>query len=238
MPVDTVANPVYCALDTVDLDRAKVLAAQVRGQVGGLKFGKEFFTAHGPQGVRAVAGDQPVFLDLKFHDIPNTVQGAITAACALKPRYVNVHCMGGSTMMKVAAETARAAGGSSRPLVLGVTVLTSLDTPDLREVGFAQDPAALVLKFAKMAQAAGLDGVVCSSHEIQRLREACGPTFHLVVPGLRPAGSDRADQKRVMTPREALELGATALVIGRPITAAADPAAAAASIAANLRLAA
>lgn len=232
------ANPVYCALDTVDLAKAQTLAAQVRGQVGGLKIGKEFFTAHGPQGVREVVGDQPFFLDLKFHDIPNTVAGAIRAACTLKPRYVNVHCGGGSNMMKVAAETARTAGGSSRPLVLGVTVLTSLDAADLREIGFQEDPAALVLKFAKMAQASGLDGVVCSSHEIARLRQACGPDFHLVVPGLRPAGSDLADQKRVMTPREALDLGANVLVIGRPITAASDPATAAAAIAADLRLAA
>jgi len=231
------ANPVYCALDTVDLAKAQMLAAQLRGQVGGLKIGKEFFTAHGPAGVKAVVGDQPLFLDLKFHDIPNTVAGAIRAACALRPRYVNVHCGGGSNMMKVAAETARAAG-DSRPLVLGVTVLTSLDAADLRDIGFQEDPAALVLKFAKMAQASGLDGVVCSSHEIARLREACGPDFHLVVPGIRPAGSDLADQKRVMTPREALDLGANVLVIGRPITAAPDPAAAAQSIAAELRLAA
>ena len=231
------ANPVYCALDTVDLAKAQTLAAQVRGQVGGLKIGKEFFTAHGPQGVRAVVGDQPFFLDLKFHDIPNTVAGAIRAASALRPRYVNVHCGGGSNMMKVAAETARAVG-DSRPLVLGVTVLTSLDAADLRDIGFREDPAALVLKFAKMAQASGLDGVVCSSHEIARLREACGPDFHLVVPGIRPAGSELADQKRVMTPREALDLGANVLVIGRPITAAPDPAAAAQSIAAELRLAA
>jgi len=231
------ANPVYCALDTVDLAKAQMLAAQLRGQVGGLKIGKEFFTAHGPAGVKAVVGDQPLFLDLKFHDIPNTVAGAIRAACALRPRYVNVHCGGGSNMMKVAAETARVAG-DSRPLVLGVTVLTSLDAADLRDIGFQEDPAALVLKFAKMAQASGLDGVVCSSHEIARLREACGPDFHLVVPGIRPAGSDLADQKRVMTPREALDLGANVLVIGRPITAAPDPAAAAQSIAAELRLAA
>lgn len=231
------ANPVYCALDTVDLAKAQTLAAQLRGHVGGLKVGKEFFTAHGPAGVKAAVGDQPLFLDLKFHDIPNTVAGAIRAACALRPRYVNVHCGGGSNMMKVAAETARAAGGS-RPLVLGVTVLTSLDADDLRDIGFREDPAALVLKFARMAQASGLDGVVCSSHEIARLREACGPDFHLVVPGLRPAGSDLADQKRVMTPREALDLGANVLVIGRPITAAPDPAAAAKSIAAELRLAA
>jgi orotidine-5'-phosphate decarboxylase len=231
------ANPVYCALDTVDLAKAQTLAAQLRGQVGGLKIGKEFFTAHGPAGVKAVVGDQPLFLDLKFHDIPNTVAGAIRAASALRPRYVNVHCGGGSNMMKVAAETARAAG-DSRPLVLGVTVLTSLDAADLRDIGFQEDPAALVLKFAKMAQASGLDGVVCSSHEIARLREACGPDFHLVVPGIRPAGSELADQKRVMTPREALDLGANVLVIGRPITAAPDPAAAAQSIAAELRLAA
>ena len=231
------ANPVYCALDTVDLAKAQMLAGQLRGHVGGLKVGKEFFTAHGPAGVKAVVGDQPLFLDLKFHDIPNTVAGAIRAASALRPRYVNVHCGGGSNMMKVAAETARAVG-DSRPLVLGVTVLTSLDAADLRDIGFREDPAALVLKFAKMAQASGLDGVVCSSHEIARLREACGPDFHLVVPGIRPAGSELADQKRVMTPREALDLGANVLVIGRPITAAPDPAAAAQSIAAELRLAA
>jgi orotidine-5'-phosphate decarboxylase len=232
-------NPVFCALDTTDREHAVGLARRLAGNVGGVKVGKEFFTAQGPEGVRAVAAaGVPVFLDLKFHDIPNTVAGAVRAACALRPAIVNVHAMGGLAMMQTAAQAAREAGGASQPWVIGVTLLTSLDDTDLAAIGLTGTTREGVRRLAALAQAAGLDGVVCAAHEIAALRSECGPGFKLVVPGIRPAGTAAGDQKRVMTPADALALGADVLVIGRPITAAADPAAAARAIAAELKLAA
>ncbi len=229
----TLSNPIFCALDTTDLNRARDLAHDLVGKVGGLKIGKEFFTAHGPAGVRKVIPEgMPLFLDLKFHDIPNTVAGAVRAALPLAPAMLNVHAAGGTTMMAAARE---AAGDSAdRPWVLGVTVLTSLDAQDLAATGVSGTPEDQVLRLATLAQGAGLDGVVCSAREISALRATCGPDFKLVVPGIRPAGSATGDQKRTMTPAEALERGADVLVIGRPISSADNPAEAAQTISSSL----
>lgn len=227
-------NPIFCALDTIDEARATSLARGLRGSVGGVKLGMEFFYARGPQGYRAVAeAGLPVFLDLKLHDIPNTVAGGIRAVLPLRPAIVNVHAAGGLAMMRAAAEAAQEAG-RERPLVIAVTVLTSLDETDLAATGVTGAPADHVLRLAHLAARAGLDGVVCSAHEIEGLRRELGPDFKLIVPGIRPAGSDIGDQKRIMTPAEALARGADVLVIGRPITGAADPREAAEAISASL----
>jgi orotidine-5'-phosphate decarboxylase len=227
-------NPVFCALDTTDLGRAETLARNLKGSVGGAKIGMEFFNAHGPAGYRAVAAaGLPVFLDLKLHDIPNTVAGGIRAVLPLKPSIVNVHTAGGGAMMRAAAEAAREAG-EDRPLVIGVTMLTSLDASDLSDTGVTGTPADHVRRLAGLAASSDLDGVVCSAHEIEVLRRDLGKDFKLIVPGIRPAGSAVGDQKRVMTPAEALSLGADVLVIGRPITGAGDPRAAAEEIGRSL----
>jgi orotidine-5'-phosphate decarboxylase len=178
-------------------------------------------------------GKPPLFLDLKFHDIPNTVAAALKAALTLTPFLVNVHVAGGPAMLR-AAVAAAASAGEVRPRVLGVTVLTSLDDADLTAVGLRGPASERALAMARLAQACGLDGVVCSAHELAAIRAACGPAFLLVVPGIRPAGAAPGDQKRVMTPARAMALGADYLVIGRPITAAADPALALDGIAAEL----
>ena len=228
---------IFAALDTTDLARAQGLARSLSGLVGGLKVGKEFFTAHGPEGVRAAVVGEPLFLDLKFHDIPNTVAGAIRAAIHLRPKIVNVHASGGPAMLQAAAEAAREAAEDAeveRPLVIGVTVLTSLDDSDLEAVGQRGPAAEQVVRLARLTQDCGLDGVVCSPKEIAVLREACGPGFKLVVPGIRPAWAASGDQKRITTPADAVRAGADYLVIGRPITAAEDPAAAARRIAGEL----
>jgi orotidine-5'-phosphate decarboxylase len=220
----------FVALDTTDLERAVSLAGALAGHVGGVKVGKEFFTAHGPGGVERVAGaGLPVFLDLKFHDIPNTVAGAVRAALSLKPFMVNVHAAGGAAMMAAAAAAAGEAG-AGRPLVLAVTVLTSLNESDLAAVGVGGTVGDQVLRLAALARDNGLDGVVCSAREVAALRQACGGGFRLVVPGVRPAWAAVDDQKRVMTPAEAVAAGADYLVIGRPITGADDPAKAADTI--------
>ena len=217
-------NPVFVAIDTPETGRAVELAARIRGDAGGIKLGKEFFTARGPHGVRAVldAADLPLFLDLKFHDIPNTVAGAVSATLALKPFMVNVHATGGATMMQAAAEAARAAG-DARPLVLAVTVLTSMGADDLADVGVSGAVEEQVVRLAKLAQASGLDGVVCSAKEITAIRAACGANFKLVTPGIRPDWATADDQKRIVTPKDAIDMGTDYLVIGRPITGADDP---------------
>jgi orotidine-5'-phosphate decarboxylase len=226
-------NPVYVALDTTDLDYARGLAERLRGSVGGLKLGLEFFSAHGPQGVRAFAGmGLPLFLDLKFHDIPNTVTGACRAVASLGASIINVHASGGAAMLKAAGEAARAVNPQIK--MIGVTVLTSLNEADLKAAGVAGALGEQVVRLAQLSRANGLDGVVCSAHEIASLRAALGPDFLLVVPGIRPAGSDLNDQSRVMTPAEAHKAGADLLVIGRPITAAPDPVKAARDIAQSL----
>jgi orotidine-5'-phosphate decarboxylase len=222
--------PVYCALDTTDLGKAMELAGAIKPWVGGIKLGLEFFNANGPQGIARLAEiGLPVFADLKMHDIPNTVAGGIRAVLPLGISIVNVHAGGGRAMMKAAAEAA-ATAGPRRPKVIAVTVLTSMDASDLNETGVHGAPADQVIRLATLARDAGMDGVVCSAHEIEPLRKALGPGFMLVVPGIRPAGADTGDQKRIMTPAEALKHGADWLVIGRPITGAADPASAARAI--------
>lgn len=230
-------NPIFVAVDTTDLAEAKTRAKQLAGAVGGIKLGLEFFVAHGPDGIRAVmqgAAGVPLFLDLKLHDIPNTVAGGVRAAAALKPRYITIHASGGPAMLRAAADAA-ATFGAGRPKLLGVTVLTSLSDDDLAQVGFApRAMAEQVERLARLAKNNGLDGVICSPHEVAALRRALGPDFVLMVPGVRPAGADAGDQKRVMTPLEAMTAGATHLVIGRPICQAKDPVEAAKKIAADL----
>ena len=201
---------------------------------GAIKLGLEFFNSFGPQGVERVMAVCPtgtqLFLDLKFHDIPNTVAGAVRSICrGFAPAYLNVHAAGGFAMMEGAKEACEAASGG-RTKLLAVTVLTSLDETALGAVGYQPGLAERVVQMAKLAQDSGLDGVVCSSHEIAALRAACGADFELMVPGIRPAGAALGDQKRVMSPQEALGLGATHLVVGRPITGADDPAEAARAI--------
>jgi len=232
------ANRTLVALDTPDTDGALRLAGGVKGHVGGVKLGKEFFTAQGPEGVRRIAAlGLPVFLDLKFHDIPNTVAGAVRAATGLGPFMLNVHALGGEAMMRAAAAAATEAAaeaGIPRPLVLGVTVLTSMNESDLAGIGVKGSVLDQVLRLAALAQTSGLDGVVCSAREIAALRKSCGDGFKLVVPGIRPGWAAADDQKRIMTPLQAVGLGADYLVIGRPITAADDPADAAKRIADEL----
>jgi orotidine-5'-phosphate decarboxylase len=218
---------ILLALDTSDVATAVAQARAVGSAVDGVKLGLEFFMANGPAGVRAVQAEgRPLFLDLKFHDIPNTVAGAVRSVLPLRPLMLNVHAAGGPEMLRRAAEAVRE-GGEDRPLLIAVTVLTSLGDDDLAAVG--QQPPALdqTRRLAALAQKQGCDGVVCSAREIAVLKRDCGADFKLVVPGIRPAGSDVADQKRIMTPGEASALGADYLVIGRPITGAADSAVAA-----------
>lgn len=229
------SNPIYCALDVPTRDAAAALTKRLGTAVGGLKLGLEFFCGQGPDGVRALAATGlPVFLDLKLHDIPNTVASAIRALAPLGVSLVNVHAGGGPAMMRAAADAA-AEAGETRPKVLAVTVLTSLDAADLDAVGVSSTPRDQVLRLATLARASGLDGVVCSAQEIAAVRAACGPDFLIVVPGIRPAGSAAGDQKRMATPEQAMADGADILVIGRPITGAEDPQAAARAILAGLR---
>lgn len=234
-----IRDKLYCAIDTPDAARAEALATSLAGAVGGIKLGLEFFAAHGPAGVRRVmdkAAGADLFLDLKFHDIPNTVAAAMRAAVPLGPRLINVHAGGGRAMMEAARDAGREAAeaaGLPPPLVLGVTVLTSLDGADLAALGVGAGPEEQVVRLATLAAEAGLDGVVCSAREITALRTALGPDFVLVTPGIRPPGAETGDQKRVVTPAQAIADGADFLVIGRPITGASDPAAAARRIAAE-----
>lgn len=222
-------NPVYVAIDTGDIDRAESLARAVGPHVGGLKLGLEFFMAQGPDGVGRMARlGLPIFLDLKLHDIPNTVAGAMRSLSAPDLAIVNVHAGGGGAMMRAARDAIR-----PETRVIGVTVLTSIDEADLESIGVMTDSAAQVARLANLCKSSGLDGIVCSGHEVAA-RHAAWPDGLFVVPGLRPGGVAEGDQKRVMTPRAALDAGASVLVIGRPITGAADPAAAAREIAATL----
>ncbi|MFO0389220.1 MAG: orotidine-5'-phosphate decarboxylase [Alphaproteobacteria bacterium] len=227
-------NPIICAVDTQDISYASDLASKLEGSVGALKLGLEYFTANGAAGVQHIARHRfPIFLDLKFHDIPNTVAKAIKATAGIDTFMMTVHTAGGRAMLRAAIDASMEVAdmtGKERPLIIGVTVLTSLDQDDLSMVGINSPLHDQVKRLADLAESAGLDGVVCSPYEIKLLREHCGDDFTLVVPGIRPAGSAKGDQKRVMTPREALEEGANYIVIGRPITGEDDPRAAAESI--------
>jgi orotidine-5'-phosphate decarboxylase len=224
------SNPIFAALDTPDLPRALEIAKSIRPHVGGLKVGLEFITALGPDAVRQiVATGSPVFADTKFHDIPNTVAGASRAIASLGISIFNIHASGGEAMMRAAKEAAASVNPNVK--LIAVTVLTSLEDSDLDAVGQKKPARDQVLRLAELTKKSGLDGVVCSAHEIEPIRKAIGPDFMLVVPGIRPAGADLADQKRVMTPSDALKKGADILVIGRPIVAAKDPAVAAKIIA-------
>jgi orotidine-5'-phosphate decarboxylase len=222
-------SPIFVAIDTPDLERAKAIATRVRNHVGGIKLGLEFFCANGRHGVREMAELQlPIFLDLKFHDIPNTVGKAIQALRPLEPAVLTVHAAGGRAMM----EDAKAAAPTGTKVV-AVTVLTSLDGSDLESIGVAADPHAQVQRLTALARDAGLDGVVCSGNEVAAAKKLW-PDGFFVVPGVRPADSHVGDQKRVMTPRKALDAGASILVVGRPITQAQDPDLAARAIEATL----
>lgn len=223
-------NPVYLALDLPRLDAAEALARKVAGHVGGIKLGLEFFCAHGHHGVHEIHKvGLPIFLDLKLHDIPNTVAAAMQAIHVLEPSIVTVHASGGRAMM----EDAKAAAGENCKVV-AVTVLTSLDGNDLSATGVSCTPHEQALRLAELAQSAGLDGIVCSGHEVGAVHKQWKDGF-FVVPGLRPdSGGTDGDQKRIVTPRQARDAGASVLVIGRPISRAEDPLAAARAIEATL----
>lgn len=218
-----------CAIDTTDLTMAVDLARSLTGKVGGVKLGKEFFTAHGPQGVSRIADTgQPIFLDLKFHDIPNTVAGAVRAAAGLGCFLLTIHASGGADMIRAAVD---ARGGTAALSIIAVTVLTSLAEADMDAIGQSTPIADQVLRLGRLAKESGADGVVASPHEVAGLRAALGSSFKLIVPGVRPAWASTDDQKRVMSPADAVKAGADFLVIGRPITQADDPAGAAERIA-------
>ena len=225
---------IFCALDTSDLDQARRWASQIGPVTGALKLGMEFVNSFGPQGIETVqnaAPDADLFIDLKFHDIPNTVAGAVRTICSnFAPAYLNVHAAGGQAMMEAAKN---ACGANSK--LLAVTILTSLNDEELQKIGYQNNVRDQVVKMAKLTKTSGLDGIVCSALEIESIRVSLGGNFELMVPGIRPAGSAKADQKRIMTPKDAVQKGATHLVIGRPITSADDPTKAAQDILENLK---
>ncbi len=232
-------NPIIAALDVPTVEQALKLAQQLAPAVGAFKIGKELFTSAGPDIVRRVRDTgASVFLDLKFHDIPNTVAKAIAAAVRLDVQMLTIHASGGSEMMRAAEQAAQQTAaqlGHTAPLVLGVTVLTSQDSNTLAELGGETDVAKQVERLALLAAKSGLRGLVCSPLEIAALRRILPPEIQLVTPGIRTGAEIADDQKRTLTPREAIQAGASWLVIGRPITAAADPRAAAESILNSLR---
>ncbi|MEJ2451535.1 MAG: orotidine-5'-phosphate decarboxylase [Gammaproteobacteria bacterium] len=213
---------VIVALDFPAEDAANAFVSRVSPELCKLKVGKELFTRAGPQYVaKLVEQGFDVFLDLKYHDIPNTVAAATRAACELGIWMLNVHALGGREMLVAARETVETS--SHKPLLIAVTILTSMNETALREVGLMKSPAEHVVELARLSRASGLDGVVCSAQEARSLRDEIGPDFQLVTPGIRPADSDTGDQKRVTTPAQAIINGASYLVIGRPITQASDP---------------
>jgi len=228
------AERIFVALDLADVERARNLTRALKGSIGGIKLGLELFSAGGIAAVAALKREGlPLFLDLKLHDIPNTVAAAVRALLALEPAFLTLHASGGEAMLRAAAQAA-ASAGAKRPRLLAVTVLTSLDGEDLARVGQAGPVAAQAARLTALAKDSGIDGAVCSPQEVAALRARSGPDFVLVVPGIRPAWAAAGDQKRVMTPKEALAAGADYLVIGRPIVAAAEPRNAAERIVAEL----
>lgn len=227
------AQRIIPALDLGDAAAAAALAARLAPHAGPMKLGLELFCAGGSAAFAQVAAQAPVFLDLKLHDIPNTVAGAVRSLLPLRPAMLTLHGAGGPAMIAAARTAAEAAGGE-RPIILAVTVLTSMDAATLADTGVSGGPAQQVLRLARMAMDAGADGLVCSPLEISRIRDALGAAPMLVVPGIRPAGSASDDQSRIATPEDAVAAGADWLVIGRPITRAADPVAALRAIGAGL----
>ena len=229
---------IFCALDNPNLDVVQTLAQTLRGEVDGLKLGLEFFSAQGPNGIRTIAAlGMPIFLDVKLHDIPNTVAGAIRSLVPLAPYYLTLHASGGEEMLRAARDAAHEAAARLAvipPRLLAVTVLTSLDESDMAAQGVSGTAGDQVVRLAELARRAGIDGIVSSPHEIAAVRAACGKSFDIVVPGIRPNSGTTQDQKRVMTPSKAVHAGANALVIGRPITGANNPTQAAAAIRAEV----
>jgi len=229
----TFENPIFCAFDTPDVETAQSLSNDLLGSIGGIKMGVEFFYSEGPDGYKKLAeAGCPIFLDLKLHDIPNTVAKGVGSLLHLEPSLMTIHTQGGPHMMAAAAKAADEALGQGfrRPKIIGVTVLTSLDQTDINAMGILGDVKDQVARLGRLAKEAGLDGCVCSPFEIEILRDVCGDDFLLVVPGIRPDGVVVGDQKRVMGPKEAVRAGADILVIGRPITGADDPRSAANNI--------
>jgi orotidine-5'-phosphate decarboxylase len=236
----TLMKQLLVALDVDTVVEARALADRLRGAVGGFKIGSRLFTSEGPAFVEELAarGDR-VFLDLKFHDIPNTVAGAVAAATRLGVWMLNVHASGGRAMMRAAHAAAleeAARRSVPAPLVIAVTLLTSLDEGALTEIGFSDSMAAQVERLAALTESAGLDGIVASPQEIAIIRRRCGPRFNIVTPGIRGAGDARGDQRRTLSAAEALSAGASYLVVGRPIIAAGDPREAAERIAAECQV--
>lgn len=230
----TFANPIFCALDTTDVDQAVAWATQVKDHVGGVKVGLEFFYAHVRAGYQAIAEiGAPVFLDLKLHDIPNTVAGGLRALMTLDPLpvLINVHVAGGPDMMRAAAE---AVDGWTK--LIGVTIMTSLSNANIADVGYdkGKDTLGHAISMSKLAQSCGLDGIVCSALDIEAIKTATSAEFLTIIPGIRPAGAETGDQKRMATPGSATKAGGDVLVVGRPITQSPDPAAAARAISAEV----
>lgn len=226
---------IFCAVDTADLDHGMALAAAMQRAECGIKIGLEFFNAHGPSGIKQIRDAYPetaLFIDLKYHDIPNTVAKAVKAIMPLEPDFLNVHASGGVDMMTAAKETMHEEAdkaGIDTPKLLGVTILTSLTDRAVKQCGFQNNVGKQVEVLASLTRQSGLDGVVCSPQEIALVRQACGQDFILMVPGIRPQGEDANDQKRTMEPLEAIKNGADHLVIGRPITRHDKPSEAAAA---------
>ena len=215
-------NPIIVAIDKNSETEAYELSKELRGHIGAIKLGLEYFDTFGPEGIIKIQNlDIPIFLDLKIHDIPQTVKKTIDTISSLKPAILNIHALGGKKMMEYALDAV--SKSSPATYLIAVSILTSLDNDDLRMMGIDISTKKIVSNLAKLAKEIGLSGVVCSSEEIKMVRESCGKNFKIIVPGIRPEGSNKNDQKRVMTPKEAIILGADHLVIGRPITESKDP---------------
>lgn len=222
-----ISQKIICALDTSNFLVAQKITRKLRNHLGGIKVGKEFFTAHGPEGIKKISKEGlPIFLDLKFHDIPNTVAKAISNIVRLKPSMITIHATGGAEMIKAAVRANKIIAKKNnikRPYILAVTVLTSLDKSDMVSLGSEKNIQTLTLRLAKLAKRNGADGIICSPKELKILRFKLGKNFKIVVPGIRPNRKKNDDQKRTMTPKQALDLGADYVVIGRPITESDNP---------------
>ena len=215
-------NPIIVAIDKNSETEAYQLSKELIGNIGAIKLGLEYFDTYGPDGIKKIQSlGIPIFLDLKIHDIPQTVKKTIDTLSSLRPAILNIHALGGKNMMEYALKAI--SKNSPETYLIAVTILTSLDDNDLQIMGINIPTKNLVSNLAKLAKESGLSGVVCSSQEIKMVRETCGKNFKIIVPGIRPNGSDKNDQKRTMTPKEAISLGADHLVIGRPITDSNDP---------------